>query len=267
MMSTPFDVNEELDLFVANVQTGLLKAAKPGQALQVGLADVTTRWIDVVMTKSGTTCTVDILRANADLFGIDPAALDRLHGGEPSLLVVDTAGGATLGEINVQHFVQANHSPLLDITVLFWVAATPTHPEEEVAQRVIGRSYSATFGFAKPPMRDCAMTSRSAAGCKTRVEHTRQRELKLGPTDVRTVTWLAPDGDKIRVVTCVDAGPLSDPQVDSSWQGLAPSMLTLSPRGTAPRLPLLADAVTGELVELRIRDCYDPIFTSIRDEE
>jgi hypothetical protein len=65
MMSTPFDVNEELDLFVANVQTGLLEAGKPGRALQVGLADVTTRWIDVVMTKSGTTCNVAIARDNA----------------------------------------------------------------------------------------------------------------------------------------------------------------------------------------------------------
>jgi hypothetical protein len=208
----------------------------------------------------------DFLRANADLFGIDPAALDRLHGGEPSLLVVDAAGGATLGEINVQHFAQANHAPLLDITVMFWVAATPTHSEQEIAQRVIGSSYSATTGYAKPPMRDCAMTPKGAAGCKTRVEHTRQRELKLGPTDVRTVTWLVPDGDKIRLVTCVDAGTLSDPQAASSWQGLAPSTRTLAPRGTAPQLPLLVDAVTGELVKLRIHDCHDPVFTSIRDE-
>jgi hypothetical protein len=115
-------------------------------------------------------------------------------------------------------------------------------------------------------MRDGAMTSEGAAGCNLRVVHTSQRELKLGPTDVRTVTWLAPDGDKIRIVTCVDARTLSDAQAASSWQGLAPSARTLAPRGTAPQLPLLVDAVTGELVKLRIHDCYDPIFTSIRDE-
>ncbi|CAN5314177.1 hypothetical protein BH11MYX1_BH11MYX1_43160 [soil metagenome] len=65
LMATPFDVNQELDLFVANVQTGLLKAGKPFQALQVDLAAVTTRWIDVVMTKTGTSCVVDIARDNA----------------------------------------------------------------------------------------------------------------------------------------------------------------------------------------------------------
>lgn len=111
------------------------------------------------------------------------------------------------------------------------------------------------------------MAAMGAAGCKMRVVHTRQRELTRGPTDVRAVTWLAPDGDKIRIVTCVDAGTVLDSQAASSWEGLAPSQRTLAPRGTAPQLPLLVDAVTGELVKLRARDCYDPIFSSIRDEQ
>ncbi|CAN5528528.1 hypothetical protein BH11MYX1_BH11MYX1_21270 [soil metagenome] len=244
--------------YVAHVVTDdptLVPAGSTGHA-------VAWAWSDADVAKIR-----DFLRANSDLFGIDPAALDRLHGGEPSLLVVDAIGGATLGEVNFQRVAQANQPQLVDITVMFWIAATPQHSEQAIAKRVIGHTYRVTVGYGMPPMRDCAMTPRGAAGCQIRVQHTANREVKLGAADVRTVTWLAPDGDKIRLVTCVDAADLPPAPAAPSWQGLALSARTFAPRGTAPPLPLVVDAVTGERVTMRIRDCYDPVFSSIRDEQ
>ncbi len=203
------------------------------------------------------------LRANADLFGFTPATADRLSwNGNPSLLLDDVIGGATLGEIHV-----AVTGKTLDITVMFWVDVTPKLTEDDIKKRVVGASYAETIGYAEPSRIDCSMTPAGPAGCKMAVKHRLNRVMTVADPEVRAVTWLFPDGDKIRLVACADADLIHDPPADPTWGDLAPSERTLSPRGKAPKLPLVVDLVTGQTIDVHVDTCYAPVFSQLRDAE
>jgi hypothetical protein len=208
------------------------------------------------------------LRRNADLFGFDPATADRLPGGGASLLLTDVLDGALLGEINVQG-ATIGHTPAVDITVMFWVDAKPTLTAKDLAKRVTGGTYDETIGYAPPPQRDCAMTPMGAAGCKTKVEHTRKRQVTLPASAVRTRTWVLGERDRVRLVVCADAGSLQDPEADPSWRSpwgpLVATERALVPRDKSPALPMVLDAVTGDPVNVAVKSCDDPVFVAVRD--
>ena len=205
----------------------------------------------------------DFLRANADLFGFDPATADRLSWtGNPGLVLDDVIGGAVLGEINVRVVGKT-----LDIAVMFWIDVHPKLTEADIAKRAIGATYAETIGYAAPPQLDCSMTEAGRAGCKMPIQHRRQRVVTLGATDVQAVTWLLPQGDTIRLVACVDADQLQDPPAEPSWGNIEPAERQLAPRGKAPMLPLVVDLVTGAAIAIRVPSCYGQTFVDVRDSD
>lgn len=207
----------------------------------------------------------DFLRANADLFGIDAADVDRLPPGGSHLLLVDTIGGAILGEINIQYLAFPNRPPRLDITVMFRVHAKPKLTEDDVAKRVIGAKYADTVGYAEPPHRDCAMTPLGGAGCKMPILHTIHQDVTIAKPDVRVVTWLWNDNDTLRLVTCIDAADVGAPPADPAWgKDVGAAEHALVPQGHAPQLPLVVDAVTGDTIATHVKNCYDPAFGDAR---
>ena len=203
------------------------------------------------------------LRANADFFGVDVADIDRIR--PDQLGFGDAIGGTLLGEINIQYLTFTGDArPHLEIQAYFHVTATPTLTEAELAKRVVGSSYHDTIGYAGPPQIDCGMTPAGQAGCVTPVEHTREREVTITRSDIQTASWLMADGDTMRYIGCVDAGMLRGPPPETSWGNVGPRDHVLVPRGTAPRLPLVVDLVSGETVATTIHGCFDPSFADQR---
>jgi len=205
----------------------------------------------------------DFLRANADLFGFDPAVVDRLPYDSSHRLLVDEFGGALLGEINVM-LGASGRRPVLDITTAFWIDVTPKLTEDAVAQLVVGGRYRETIGYARPVPLDCHMGRGGA--CRMPVRHTRHRTVTLERGDLNAVSGLLGAGDAIRVVICVDASNLEDPPARPAWRGEGPATRSLAPIDRAPRLPLLVDAVTGRVVKARVHGCDDPAFAAVRDD-
>jgi hypothetical protein len=206
------------------------------------------------------------LRANADLFGFTPDTVDRLPFGGG--LLVEEYGGAIVGEIQVSY--SSSPKPTMSITVLFWVNASPKYDEATIAKRVIGRSYTQTLGYGRPARRDCAMQDGGKANCKSKTLATRSRTVKLGVDDVRATTWHLPQGNAIRLVTCVDARigeePEPYPKWVEKWGDLGIASRRFTPQGGAPKLPLVVDAVTGRTVAINVSSCDDQIFVALRDE-
>lgn len=56
----PFDVNNELDLIVVNVDQGVMKSGIPNHAVSFNIGDYDQRWIEIAMHKSGTSCSTSI---------------------------------------------------------------------------------------------------------------------------------------------------------------------------------------------------------------
>jgi hypothetical protein len=201
-----------------------------------------------------------LLRRNADLFGIDRAMIDRIDA--RSLVVTDVVDTALVGEIVLQRFALADHPAELDITTMFSVHLEPKFSIAEATKRVIGRSYEETDGFGAPPMIDCAMTPAGAAGCKTPVVQRQKRDVTLAAGDLRTVTWLHADSDRIRLVRCIDAGNLAPMQPGKPGLGL--NERSFAPLDHAPALPLVVDAVTGAEIDLHVTDCFTSGLSNVR---
>ncbi|HEY6038148.1 MAG TPA: hypothetical protein VIV58_27895 [Kofleriaceae bacterium] len=198
------------------------------------------------------------LRANADLFGIDPDDAKHAHDGHtwdaPQL------GAVVLGQIAIDR-----PKGELVIYAMSHFEATPTLTEADLAKRLAGKRYTETIGYARPPMRDCAMTPLGAAGCKMRVEQTRKREIALSARDLRTATALYQDGDTFRLIGCVDASQLANPPADPSWEPLVPSTHAYAAIANAPPLPYFVDLVTGDVLRIpNAHECYSPVFSDPR---
>jgi hypothetical protein len=197
------------------------------------------------------------LRANADLFGIDPD--DARHLRDGFVWDATVIGVATLGQISVQQMRDE-----LVIDVMFHVEAKPILDEAALAGRIIGQHYTDTIGYAAPPQRDCAMTPRGAAGCDTPIEQTRTREVVIAKRDIRTATVLYADGDTLRLVGCVDASMLESPAPDPAWKNVGARYHRFAPSAGAPPLPYFVDLVTGDVLSIRAQGCYEPVFATAR---
>lgn len=198
------------------------------------------------------------LRANADLLGIDPDDAKHLRDGyvwdAPQL------GAVVFGQIAIDQ-----PKGELIIRVMFHFDATPTLTEADLAKRLVGKRYTETIGYARPPMLDCAMTPRGAAGCINRVEQTRTREITLAARDLRTGTALWQDGVTFRLVGCVDASQAASPPPDPGWEGLVASTHAYAAIANAPPLPYFVDLVTGDVLRIPNADqCYSPVFSDPR---
>jgi hypothetical protein len=197
------------------------------------------------------------LRANADLFGIDPD--DARHLRDGFVWDAKVIGSTALGQIGVQQMRDE-----LVIDVMFHVDAEPILDEAALAGRIVGQRYTDTIGYAAPPQRDCAMTPRGAAGCETPIEHTRTREIAIGKRDIRTATLLYADGDTLRLVGCVDASWLDSPRPDPAWKNVAALYHQFAPVAGAPPLPYFVDLVTGDVLSIHAAGCFEPVFADPR---
>lgn len=191
-----------------------------------------------------------LLHANADLFGFSPETADRLP---DQGLLMDEEDSALMGEINVQ-----NAAALIDITTLFWVAATPTVDTESVRTRLAGKRYTETIGYGAAPRIDCAMTPLGPKGCETKVQHTRTREVTFDASNVELFSALLREGNTIRLVACADVRSFEDPPAPAAWGEVGPIQRKFTPLGGAPALPLVVDRVTGQVLHPNVKGCYDP---------
>lgn len=199
-----------------------------------------------------------LLRANADLFGIDPD--DARHVRDGSVWDAKQVGAVVFGQIAIDQ-----PKGELVIYVMFHVEPEPTLAEADLAKRIAGQRYTETIGYGRPAARDCAMTPAGLAGCTTPVEHTRTREVTLTARDLRTATAFYADGDTFRLIGCVDASMLASPAPDPAWKELVATTHAYAPLATAPPLPYFVDLVTGDVLAIpAAHECYSPVFSDPR---
>lgn len=187
-----------------------------------------------------------LLHGSADLFGFTPETADRLP---ESGLLIDEAGSALLGEINVQ-----GGPKRIDITTMFWVDATPKVDPEDVAKRLVGQKYEETIGYAMPPMRDCAMSGLGKRGCVMPIVERRKRAVTFVRRNVEIFSALLREGDTIRLVACADVRSFEDPEI----VGAGVAQRSFAPMSGGPKLPLVVDRVTGDVIDAHVKGCYDP---------
>lgn len=174
----------------------------------------------------------DLLRTNADLFGIDAADADRVgsNGSSNMLVYADEVGMAHLVEIAV-----TRTGDTLEIAVKFRTRITPKVTMDDVLARVLGKDYAVIVTEPPPSLIDCAMQPGGRANCKRRGPVRRPDRFTATVDNVRAETSLFARGSTIRLVHCIDVEP--DPRVTAPH-----------PIGNAPALPLVVDAVTGAKV-------------------
>jgi hypothetical protein len=192
----------------------------------------------------------DLVRRNADVFGIDPAVADQLARDGDAIRWTDAIDGVVRGQIVFVRSVKER-----TIQARYFIPVQPVHEAAEATNRLVGQRYTevVTYGFL--PERDCAMTPAGPAGCTTTVVGTTKRELAITSKDLRVQTLLTRDGDAIRLVRCAEiaAKPRPrDPSIDSEATVMG---LEYVPVSRAPALPLVLDAITGEVVHLHESTC------------
>lgn len=173
----------------------------------------------------------ELLRTNADLFGIDAADADHLgsNGSSNQFIYLDDLPTPPLVGITV-----ARNGNSLEIVVAFRVHITQKLTLDDVSARVLGKEY--VVAVTEPPRVriDCAMQPGGKANCKP-IGGTKPVRFTATVDNVRTVTSLFARGNSIRLVHCIDVEP-------------APHVTAPRPIGRAPALPLVIDAVTGAKV-------------------
>ncbi len=196
----------------------------------------------------------DFVRRNADLFGIDPAAADQL-GPIPTAKNIfeinDVVEGMPRGQLMFQRSKDA-----LTVTELFFIPTTPKLTAEDLQRRVVGHHYDEVIKVGYGPERDCAMGPGGAAGCRTTVNGVVHRDVVLTAKDVPVQTMIYLDGDKVRMVRCIDSLRLPAPIRDATWPEGGSVDITLIGTGGAPSLPFALDAVTGEAITPAEPECF-----------
>jgi hypothetical protein len=196
----------------------------------------------------------DFVRRNADLFGIDPAAADQLGPISTSkdfLELNQIVEGMGVGQLMFKRSKDA-----LTLTELFFIPGTPTLTPEEVQRRVVGHHYDEVIPVGYGPERDCAMGPGGSAGCRTTVNGVIHRDVVLTAKDVPVQTMIYRDGDKVRMVRCIDSLRLPAPERDATWPAGGTVGIRLNGTGGAPSLPFALDAVTGEAIRLSEAECF-----------
>lgn len=198
-----------------------------------------------------------LLRANADLFGIDAADADHLSGPRSHQRFVEAIDRAVIASIDVR-VARAT----TDITVHFRLRVTPTVREDDLRARLLGRRYAETTAWALRPMLDCAMTQLGAAGCVMPVDSQETHQVTLVKRDLRVSTSLmtTPDG-ALHLIRCADAS--KRPRRLLAYHEVRTR--SFAPLDGAPSLPLVVDAVTGDAIATAARDCSAAVLTSGRE--
>jgi hypothetical protein len=68
LLNRDFQQSGEIDLIVVNIADNIAKSGRPGSAFSIDLASISTRWIDVVMTKSDGKCSTTVYSNGKILF-------------------------------------------------------------------------------------------------------------------------------------------------------------------------------------------------------
>ncbi len=194
------------------------------------------------------------VRRNADLFGIDPAAADRL-GPIPTAKDIfeldDGADGLGRGQLMFRRTKDA-----LTLTEMFFIPGTPKLTAEDVQRRVVGHHYDEAIQVGYGPERDCAMGPGGAAGCRTTVNGVVHRDVVLTAKDVPVQTMIYLDRDKVRIVRCIDSLRVPPPNHDATWPAGGSVEITFTGSAGAPNLPFALDAVTGEPITPSEPECF-----------
>ena len=199
-------------------------------------------------------------RRNADLFGIETNAIDRLdHQSWGGVEVVDVDGNNVRGQLDVHQNVTNGHAGT-SINAMEWLEPKVRVGDAEIAKQLDGARYVETVTYGYPPTRDCAMTPAGAKNCVSQAVGVRHREVVLATPNVQVVTYYHLEGDELRQVKCVDMSLIqvgAPPPPDPKWQGVTVVGLELAPKAGAPAFPLFIDAVTGSPVALPAKNCND----------
>ncbi len=194
------------------------------------------------------------MRRNADLFGIDPAVADQL-GPIPTskniFEINDVVEGMARGQLMFQRSKDA-----LTVTELFFIPTTPKLTPDDLQRRVVGHHYDEAIKVGYGPERDCDMGPGGPAGCRTTVNGIVHRDVVLTAKDVPVQSMIYLNGDKVRMVRCIDGSGIPMPARDTTWPEGGAVGITWTGTGGAPSLPFAIDAVTGETITLAEAECF-----------
>jgi hypothetical protein len=197
-----------------------------------------------------------LLRANADLFGIEVADVERLKGPPAHQQLVDSIGNAVLVSIDARVSAHAT-----DVAVMFGVAATATVTEDDVRARLIGKTYDEAIVWAAPRRNDCPESPHPTGSCalvRYSTDH-QPATLKRRDLRVRTLLMATPD-DTLHLVRCVDAGARLTPMRELEQV----SARSYTPSPDAPKLPLVVDAVTDTVLATEAHNCMERALSNVR---
>jgi hypothetical protein len=82
------------------------------------------------------------------------------------------------------------------------------------------------------------------------------RDVVLTAKNVPVQSMIYLDGDKVRMVRCIDGLGIPVPARDVTWPEGDPVGMTWTGAGGAPNLPFAVDAVTGEAITLAEAECF-----------
>ena len=185
-----------------------------------------------------------VLRANADLFGIDAADADHVVVANGNVAYYDNDTGFLLVAIKV------DPEPGLDIAIVQpRIHLTLKLTADAVAARVIGHTYLARSTQLQPAQLDCKMGgTRTRCAAKTTVE---TRRITITADDVTVTQGMITFAGARRLVHCLDLGQTPRSQRVEPEQ----PTLQLRPSDGGPAMPLLIDAVTGKRLAVSDSTC------------
>jgi hypothetical protein len=88
LLNRDFQQSGEIDLIVVNIADNIAKSGRPGSAFSIDLASISTRWIDVVMTKSDGKCSTTVYSNGKILF--DPEGATHACENGQNMFVVNS---------------------------------------------------------------------------------------------------------------------------------------------------------------------------------
>ncbi|CAN5811916.1 hypothetical protein BH11MYX2_BH11MYX2_33300 [soil metagenome] len=210
----------------------------------------------------------EFLRSNATLFGLDPGLVEKLRNSGAHLSVDDRLDDAILGAIDVR-FDEAP-KPRLDIIVNATFRPTPTVTTADVKERLVGARYKQTIGFGAAPRRDCGMMpSRHGNSCGGKTLFTEKHDVTVTAENAAAHALFLRRGDTYRLVACADVmrslevAPETVPSDMPAERTL--TFNRLAPVARAPKLPLIVDLVTGQVVATTAAGCTEFEITADRD--
>lgn len=190
-----------------------------------------------------------LLLRDADLFGIDPAALGTFQvTGSCAARIDHEVENVSLGRV-VMACEPAASGVRLSIEITPWLDLAPRLDSDQAARQVLGARYLETWDTRIVPPRDCHAGERCG---HARVQRSRS-VVELSWDELSVTSIAIVDRGRIRVVHCFDTTwtlPRGAPMSPSRSR-----LISVVPLRGAPVPPIVIDAVTGQRLPLHPRTC------------